>query len=183
MLARIIEWSARNIFLVLLATLFIVGAGIWAVVKTPLDALPDLSDVQVIIYTEYSGQAPQVVEDQVTYPLTSALLSVPKSKVVRGFSFFGASFVYVIFEDGTDIYWARSRVLEYLNTASERLPQGVTPTLGPDATGVGWVYQYALTSERHDLGELRAMQDNWPKIQFHALREHAGLVFQKQLAG
>ena len=122
MLSRIIEWSVRNVFLVLLATLIIIGAGVYAVVKTPLDALPDLSDVQVIVYTEFPGQAPQVVEDQVTYPLTTALLSVPNSKVVRGFSFFGASFVYVIFEDGTDIYWARSRVLEYLNFASKSLP-------------------------------------------------------------
>ena len=124
MLGKLIEWSARNVFLVLLATVFVTLAGIYAVMKTPLDALPDLSDVQVIIYTEYPGQAPQVVEDQVTYPLTTAMLSVPKSKVVRGFSFFGASFVYVIFEDGTDIYWARSRVLEYLNFAAGRLPRG-----------------------------------------------------------
>ena len=124
MLARIIQWSGRNPFLILLATLSIVIGGVVAVMKTPLDALPDLSDVQVIVYTEYPGQAPQVVEDQVTYPLTTAMLAVPKSKVVRGFSFFGASFVYVIFEDGTDIYWARSRVLEYLNFASSRLPKG-----------------------------------------------------------
>jgi Cu(I)/Ag(I) efflux system membrane protein CusA/SilA len=158
-LNRIIEWSARNLFLVLLATVFIVGAGVYAVVKTPLDALPDLSDPQVIIYTEYPGQAPQVVEDQVTYPLTTAMLSVPKSKVVRGFSFFGASFVYVIFEDGTDIYWARSRVLEYLNFAAAKLPRGVTPTLGPDATGVGWVYQYAVVGARYTLAELRTLQD------------------------
>ena len=141
MLAKIIDWSGRNRFLVLLATLFITVGGVFAVIHTPLDALPDLSDVQVIVYTEYPGQAPQVVEDQVTYPLTSAMLSVPKSKVVRGFSFFGASFVYIIFEDGTDIYWARSRVLEYLNFASGRMPKGVTPQIGPDATGVGWVYQ------------------------------------------
>ncbi|PZR70217.1 MAG: CusA/CzcA family heavy metal efflux RND transporter, partial [Stutzerimonas stutzeri] len=132
---------------------------------TPLDALPDLSDVQVIVYTEFPGQAPQVVEDQVTYPLTTALLSVPNSKVVRGFSFFGASFVYVIFEDGTDIYWARSRVLEYLNFASKSLPAGVTPALGPDATGVGWVYQYALTSARHTLAELRTLQDWFVRYQ------------------
>jgi len=123
MLAKIIEWSVRNVFLVLLATLIIIGAGIYAVMKTPLDALPDLSDVQVIVYTEYPGQAPQVVEDQVTYPLTTALLSVPNSKVVRGFSFFGASFVYVIFEDGTDIYWARSRVLECTSTSLRRTCQ------------------------------------------------------------
>ncbi|HET9702134.1 MAG TPA: efflux RND transporter permease subunit [Burkholderiales bacterium] len=159
MLSRIIEWSARNLFLVLLTTVFIVGAGIWAVLKTPLDALPDLSDPQVIIYTEYPGQAPQVVEDQVTFPLTTSMLSVPRSKVVRGFSFFGASFVYVIFEDGTDIYWARSRVLEYLNFAAARLPRGVTPTLGPDATGVGWVYQYAVLGAQYTLAELRAIQD------------------------
>jgi len=159
MLNRIIEWSARNVFLVLLGTAFIVGAGVYAVIKTPLDAIPDLSDVQVIIYTEYPGQAPQVVEDQVTYPLTTAMLSVPRSKVVRGFSFFGASFVYVIFEDGTDIYWARSRVLEYLNFAAGRMPRGVTPSLGPDATGVGWVYEYAVLSARHSLAELRTLQD------------------------
>jgi Cu/Ag efflux pump CusA len=127
MLAKIIDWSGRNPFLVLLATLFVIIGGVYAVMKTPLDALPDLSDVQVIVYTEYPGQAPQVVEDQVTYPLTTSMLAVPKSKVVRGFSFFGASFVYVIFEDGTDIYWARSRVLEYLNFAASRLPKGVSP--------------------------------------------------------
>jgi hypothetical protein len=135
MLTKIIHWSGRNPFLVLLATLFVVLGGVFAVVKTPLDALPDLSDVQVIVYTEYPGQAPQVVEDQVTYPLTTAMLAVPKSKVVRGFSFFGASFVYVIFEDGTDIYWARSRVLEYLNFASGRLPKGVTPRSAPMPPG------------------------------------------------
>ncbi|MBI1984019.1 MAG: efflux RND transporter permease subunit, partial [Acidobacteria bacterium] len=159
MLNRIIEWSVRNVFLVLLGTVFVVAAGVYAVVKTPLDAIPDLSDVQVIIYTEYPGQAPQVVEDQVTYPLTTAMLSVPRSKVVRGFSFFGASFVYVIFEDGTDIYWARSRVLEYLNFAAGRLPRGVMPSLGPDATGVGWVYEYAVLSAKHSLAELRTLQD------------------------
>jgi Cu(I)/Ag(I) efflux system membrane protein CusA/SilA len=159
MLNALISWSARNRFLVVLATLFIVLAGIWAVWKTPLDALPDLSDVQVILYTEAPGQAPQVVEDQITYPLTTAMLSVPKSKVVRGFSFFGASFVYVIFEDGTDIYWARSRVLEYLSFAAGRLPKGVTPQLGPDATGVGWVYQYAVLAKDKTLAELRTLQD------------------------
>jgi Cu/Ag efflux pump CusA len=130
MLNALIDWSARNKFLVVILTVFVTLAGIHAVWKTPLDALPDLSDVQVIIYTEAAGQAPQVVEDQVTYPLTTAMLSVPKSKVVRGFSFFGASFVYVIFEDGTDIYWARSRVLEYLNFAAGRLPRGITPQSG-----------------------------------------------------
>ncbi len=165
MLANLIDWSARNKFLVLLSTLFVVMAGIVAVVKTPLDALPDLSDVQVIVYTEYSGQAPQVVEDQVTYPLTTALLAVPKSKVVRGFSFFGASFVYVIFEDGTDIYWARSRVLEYLNTVAGRLPQGVAPSLGPDASGVGWVYQYVVLGANKTLAELRTLQDWYLRYQ------------------
>ena len=159
MLARIIEWSSRNRFLVLLATLFVIAGGIVAVVRTPLDALPDLSDVQVIVYTEYPGQAPQVVEDQVTYPLTTAMLSVPKARVVRGFSFFGASFVYIIFEDATDIYWARSRVLEYLNFAAGRMPRGVSPQIGPDATGVGWVYQYALLARDSSLAELRTIQD------------------------
>ena len=165
MLAKIIQWSGRNPFLILLATLFVVVGGVVAVLKTPLDALPDLSDVQVIVYTEYPGQAPQVVEDQVTYPLTTAMLAVPKSKVVRGFSFFGASFVYVIFEDGTDIYWARSRVLEYLNFASSRLPKGVSPSLGPDATGVGWVYQYVLLGKNRTLAELRTIQDWYVRYQ------------------
>ncbi len=165
MLAKIIEWSARNIFLVILATLFVVAAGVYAVMKTPLDAIPDLSDVQVIIYTEYPGQAPQVVEDQVTYPLTTAMLAVPKSKVVRGFSNFGVSFVYVIFEDGTDIYWARSRVLEYLSFAASRLPQGVRPSLGPDATGVGWVYQYVVLGAQYTLAELRTIQDWFVRYQ------------------
>ena len=165
MLARLIEWSVRNVFLVLVMTLAITAAGIYAVARTPLDALPDLSDVQVIVFTEVPGQAPQVVEDQVTYPLTTAMLAVPKSKVVRGFSFFGASFVYVIFEDGTDIYWARSRVLEYLNFASKKLPEGVTPTLGPDATGVGWVYQYVLEGEQWSLDQLRAIQDWYVRYQ------------------
>ena len=137
LLDRVIDWSARNVFLVLLATLFLIGGGLYAVKHTPLDALPDLSDVQVIVYTDFPGQAPQVVEDQVTYPLTTSMLAVPRAKVVRGFSMFGASYVYVIFEDGTDIYWARSRVLEYLSTAAGRLPQGVAPQIGPDATGVG----------------------------------------------
>ncbi|AXS80326.1 efflux RND transporter permease subunit [Dechloromonas sp. HYN0024] len=165
MLNALITWSAKNRFLVLLATLFITLAGIWSVMKTPLDAIPDLSDVQVILYTEFPGQAPQVVEDQVTYPLTTALLSVPKSKVVRGFSFFGASFVYVIFEDGTDIYWARSRVLEYVNSVSGKLPKGVSPTLGPDATGVGWVFQYAVLAKNKTLPELRTLQDWYLRYQ------------------
>jgi copper/silver efflux system protein len=159
MIAAVIRWSARNVFLIGLATIFVTLAGIYAVSRVPLDAIPDLSDVQVIVYTEYSGQAPQVVEDQVTYPLTTAMLSVPKSRVVRGFSFFGVSFVYVIFEDGTDLYWARSRVLEYLSSAARRLPAGVAPSLGPDATGVGWIYQYVVRGAQKSLAELRTIQD------------------------
>ncbi len=159
MIAALIRWSARNVFLVGFAAIFVTLAGVYAVSRVPLDAIPDLSDVQVIVYTEYSGQAPQVVEDQVTYPLTTAMLSVPKSRVVRGFSFFGVSFVYVIFEDGTDLYWARSRVLEYLSSASRRLPAGVAPSLGPDATGVGWVYQYVVRGAQKSLAELRTIQD------------------------
>ncbi|MDH3837762.1 MAG: efflux RND transporter permease subunit [Desulfobacteraceae bacterium] len=159
MIEKIIDLSIKNKFLVILMTLFVIAAGTYAMLKTPLDAIPDLSDAQVIIFTEYPGQAPQVVEDQVTYPLTTAMLSVPFAKVVRGYSFFNLSFVYIIFEDGTDLYWARSRVLEYLNFVSGRLPQGVTPSLGPDATGVGWVYEYILESDRHDLSQLRSIQD------------------------
>jgi len=165
MIAGLIRWSAKNVFLVLIVTVFIIGAGVLSVKRLPLDALPDLSDVQVILYTEYPGQAPQVVEDQVTYPLTTAMLSVPKSKLVRGFSFFGVSFVYIIFEDGTDIYWARSRVLEYLNFAAKRLPPGVTPSLGPDATGVGWVYQYVVQAKDRTLAELRTIQDWYLRYQ------------------
>jgi Cu(I)/Ag(I) efflux system membrane protein CusA/SilA len=165
MIERLIRWSANNIFLVLLGTLFIVAGGLYAIRNTALDAIPDLSDTQVIVYTEYPGQAPQVVEDQISYPLTTALLSVPRSKVVRGFSFFGVSFVYVVFEDGTDLYWARSRVLEYLNFASKRLPAGVTPSLGPDATGVGWVYQYVVVGAQRTLAELRTIQDWYVRYQ------------------
>jgi len=177
-LTAIIDWSGRNRFLVLLGTLFIVLWGVFAVMRTPIDALPDLSDVQVIVYTEYPGQAPQIVEDQVTYPLTTAMLSVPKSKVVRGFSFFGASFVYIIFEDGTDIYWARSRVLEYLNFAAGRMPRGIMPQLGPDATGVGWVYQYALLAKDKTLAELRTIQDWFVRYQLtkaHGVAEVASV--------
>ena len=173
MLARLIEWSLRHVFLVLLGAACLVGAGTWAVFHTPLDALPDLSDVQVIVYTEFPGQGPQVVEAQVTYPLTTAMLSVPRTRVVRGFSNFGVSFVYVIFEDGTDIYWARSRVLEYLNVAANRLPRGVTPVLGPDATGVGWVYQYVVQGSQRSLGELRAIQDWYVRYQ---LTQAAGVA-------
>jgi multidrug efflux pump subunit AcrB len=165
MIGSVISWSARNSFLVLLTTAFIVFAGIYAVQRTALDAIPDLSDTQVIVYTEDPGQAPQVIEDQVTYPLTTALLAVPRSKVVRGFSFFGVSFVYVVFEDGTDLYWARSRVLEYLNFAAKRLPEGVTPSLGPDATGVGWVYQYVVLGAQRTLAELRTIQDWYLRYQ------------------
>jgi Cu/Ag efflux pump CusA len=159
MIARLIAWSGRNLLLVMFGASFAAAAGIYALVHLPLDAIPDLSDTQVIVYTEYPGQAPQVIEDQVTYPLTTAMLTVPRSKVVRGFSFFGVSFVYVIFEDGTDIYWARSRVLEFLNGATSRLPAGVTPTIGPDATGVGWVYQYAGMSKELNLADTRTIQD------------------------
>jgi len=161
MLKKVIALSLKNRFLVILGTLFIIAWGIYSMQRTPLDAIPDLSDVQVIIFTEYPGQAPQIVEDQITYPLTTTMLSVPFAKTVRGYSFFGFSFVYVIFEDGTDMYWARSRVLEQLNFVTRRLPPGVNPSLGPDATGVGWVYEYALvdTTGKHDLAELRSIQD------------------------
>ena len=159
MLQRIIEWSVNNKFLVILVVIFAIIAGIYSIQTIPIDAIPDLSDVQVIIYTQYPGQSPEIVEQQITYPLTTAMVSVPKSKVVRGYSFFGFSLVYVIFEDGTDLYWARSRVLEYLNYAMNRLPKGVVPALGPDATGVGWVYMYALVSDKRDLSELRSIQD------------------------
>ena len=161
MIEKIIEWCVQNRFMVILCTVFVIVAGLLAMGKTPIDAIPDLSDVQVIIYTEYPGQGPRVVEDQVTYPLTTAMLSVPFAKVVRGYSFFGYSFVYIIFEDGTDLYWARSRVLEYLNFVAGKLPPGVTPSLGPDATGVGWVYEYVLndTTHTHDLQQLRSIQD------------------------
>ncbi|KPJ97554.1 MAG: cation transporter, partial [Nitrospira bacterium SG8_35_4] len=161
MLEKIIEYSIRNRFLIIFASILIFGWGVYSLATTPMDAIPDLSDVQVIIFTEYPGQAPQVVEDQVTYPLTTSMLSVPGAKVVRGYSFFGFSFVYIIFKDGTDIYWARSRVLEYINYVSKRLPRGVTPSLGPDATGVGWIYEYALVDSTgtHDLAKLRSIQD------------------------
>jgi Cu(I)/Ag(I) efflux system membrane protein CusA/SilA len=165
MIAAVIRWSANNRLLVLLGAAFLVAWGIYAVRHIPLDAIPDLSDTQVIVYTEYPGQAPQVVEDQVTYPLTTAMISVPRSKAVRGFSYFGVSFVYIIFEDGTDIYWARSRVLEYLNFAQRNLPAGVTPSLGPDATGVGWIYQYVVLGAEKSLAELRSVQDWYARYQ------------------
>lgn len=189
MIARLIHWSIGNRFLVLLATLFITALGIWSLRNTPLDALPDLSDTQVIIRTSFPGQAPQIVENQVTYPLATTMLSVPGAKTVRGYSFFGDSFVYVLFEDDTDLYWARSRVLEYLNQAQERLPEGVTTTLGPDATGVGWIYQYALVdrSGQHDLAQLRALQDWFLKYELKSLPNVAevatlgGMVKQYQV--
>jgi Cu(I)/Ag(I) efflux system membrane protein CusA/SilA len=161
MINAIINASLRDRFMVLIATVIVALVGLFAYKNAPLDAIPDLSDVQVIIFTKYPGQSPQVVEDQVTYPLTTSMLAVPKTKVVRGYSFFGLSFVYIIFEDGTDMYWARSRVLESINYVSGRLPQGITPTLGPDATGVGWIYEYALVDKagKHDLAQLRSLQD------------------------
>jgi Cu(I)/Ag(I) efflux system membrane protein CusA/SilA len=189
MIARLIRWSIANRFLVLLATLMVTAWGVWSMMKTPLDAIPDLSDVQVIIRTTYPGQAPQIVEDQVTYPLTTTMLSVPGAKAVRGYSFFGDSFVYVLFEDGTDLYWARSRVLEYLNQVQGRLPAQAKPALGPDATGVGWIYEYALTdrSGRHDLSQLRALQDWFLKYELKSVPNVAevasvgGMVRQYQV--
>jgi Cu(I)/Ag(I) efflux system membrane protein CusA/SilA len=167
MIARLIRWSIGNRFLVLLATVALAASGIWAMLHTPLDALPDLSDVQVIIRTTYPGQAPRIVEDQVTYPLTTTMMSVPGAKTVRGYSFFGDSFVYVLFEEGTDLYWARSRVLEYLNQVQTRLPAGALSSIGPDATGLGWVFEYALVdrSGAHDLSQLRALQDWFLKFE------------------
>ncbi|MDQ7089117.1 MAG: CusA/CzcA family heavy metal efflux RND transporter [Methylococcales bacterium] len=161
MINSLINNAIKNRFIVLLAALLFGLGGLWSFKNMPLDAIPDLSDVQVIVFTKYAGQSPQVIEDQITYPLTTAMLSVPKSKTVRGYSFFGFSFVYIIFEDDTDMYWARSRVLESLNYVSDRLPEGITPTLGPDATGVGWVYEYALVDKtgQHDLAQLRSLQD------------------------
>src|SRR5882724_3349912 len=169
MLKGIIDFSLRNKFIVLLGTLALLLGGIFAVRNIPLDAIPDLSDVQVIIYTEWPGQAPQIIQDQVTYPITTKMLSVPHSKVVRGYSFYGYSFVYVIFDDGTDPYWARSRVLEYLSSISGQLPRGVTPTLGPDATGVGWAFMYSINSTNRDLAELRSIQDWYLKYQLTAV--------------
>jgi copper/silver efflux system protein len=189
MIAALIRWSVANRFLVLLATLFVTVWGVWSVQTTPIDALPDLSDVQVIIRTPYAGQAPQIVENQVTYPLATTMLSVPGAKTVRGYSFFGDSFVYVLFEDGTDLYWARSRVLEYLSQVQSRLPATAKPALGPDATGVGWIYQYALVDRTggHDLAQLRALQDWFLKFELKTLPNVAevatvgGMVKQYQV--
>jgi Cu(I)/Ag(I) efflux system membrane protein CusA/SilA len=190
MLEKVIDASIRNRFLIIIATAFVVLGGLYTLSQTPLDAIPDLSDVQVIIYTDYPGQAPQVVEEQVTYPLTTAMLAVPGAKVVRGYSFFGSSFVYIIFEDGTDLYWARSRVLEYLNYVSGRLPRGVNPSLGPDATGVGWIYEYAVIDKtgRHDLAQLRSIQDWYLRYQLTSVEgvsevaSVGGFVKQYQVA-
>lgn len=168
-IAKIIEWSINNKVLVIILTAALIMGGLWAIKNTPVDAIPDLSDVQVIIFTKYPGQGPQIVEDQVTYPLTSKMLSVPYAKDVRGYSFFGFSMVYIIFEDGTDLYWARSRVLEYLSSMRSSLPEGVSPELGPDATGLGWVYQYALTSKTRSLQELRTIQDWFLKYELSAI--------------
>ena len=189
MIAKLIRWSIVNRFLVLLATLIVSAWGIYSVMRTPLDALPDLSDVQVIIRTSYPGQAPRLVENQITYPLTTTMLSVPGAKTVRGYSFFGDSFVYVLFEDGTDLYWARSRVLEYLNQVQSRLPPGAKATLGPDATGVGWIYQYALIdrSGTQDASQLRALQDWFLKYELKTVPNVAevasvgGMVRQYQI--
>ncbi|HBX57283.1 MAG TPA: CusA/CzcA family heavy metal efflux RND transporter, partial [Pseudomonas sp.] len=189
MIAALIRWSVLNRMLVLLVTLLATAWGVWSVQNTPIDALPDLSDVQVIIRTPYPGQAPQIVENQVTYPLATTMLSVPGAQTVRGFSFFGDSFVYVLFEDGTDLYWARSRVLEYLSQVQSRLPAGAKPALGPDATGVGWIYQYALVdrSGTHDLAQLRALQDWFLKFELKTLSDVAevatvgGMVKQYQV--
>ena len=189
MIARLIRWSIANRFLVLLATLMLSAWGVYSLQRTPLDALPDLSDVQVIIRTSYPGQAPRLVENQVTYPLTTTMLSVPGAKTVRGYSFFGDSFVYVLFEDGTDLYWARSRVLEYLNQVQSRLPPGAKASLGPDATGVGWIYQYALVDRRgtQDAGQLRALQDWFLKFELKTVPNVAevasvgGMVRQYQV--
>ncbi len=170
MLEKIIDWSIANKFMVILGSGFVSLMGLAAVQNTPLDAIPDLSDVQVIVFTEYPGQAPQVVEDQITYPITTQMLAVPFAKVVRGYSFFGFSFVYIIFEDGTDMYWARSRVLEYMNYVSGALPEGVSPTLGPDATGVGWAFIYALKSKQRSLGDLRSIQDWFLKYELTAVQ-------------
>ena len=189
MIAKLIRWSIVNRFLVLLATLMVSAWGVYSVLKTPLDALPDLSDVQVIIRTTFPGQAPRIVENQITYPLTTTMLSVPGAKTVRGYSFFGDSFVYVLFEDGTDLYWARSRVLEYLNQVQSRLPPSAKATLGPDATGVGWIYQYSLVDRTgtQDASQLRALQDWFLKYELKSVVNVAevasvgGMVRQYQI--
>src|SRR5713226_2251725 len=161
LLERIIEASSRNAFFIIILVIFGIAGAIWALTRTPLDAIPDLSDVQVIVYTDWEGRSPDLVEDQITYPISTRFTAAPKVKFVRGESMFGKSFIYVIFEDGTDIYWARSRVIEYLSSVRGMLPEGVNPVIGPDATGVGWVYEYALVDKtgKHNLAELRSFQD------------------------
>src|SRR5210317_85061 len=189
MIPAIIRVSIANRVIVLALAVMMAVAGIWAIRETPVDAIPDLSDVQVIVKTPYPGQAPQVVEDQITYPIATAMLAVPGASDVRGFSFFGDSYVYVVFEDGTDLYWARTRVLEYLNQVAASLPEGATSSLGPDATGVGWVFQYALVDRTggHDLAELRSLQDWFLKYELqtvHGVSEVAtigGMVRQYQV--
>ena len=171
MIESIIRWSVGNRFFVILATVILVGAGVFSLRNTPVDAIPDLSDVQVIIKTNFPGQAPQVVEDQVTYPLTTAMLSVPGAVTVRGYSFFGDSYVYIIFDEDTDLYWARTRVLEYLSQVAPSLPPSARPQLGPDATGVGWVYIYSLIDKtgKHDISELRSLQDWFLKYELQTV--------------
>src|SRR5512134_3456435 len=189
MIANLIRWSIANRFLVLMATALLAAWGVYAVLRTPIDAIPDLSDVQVIIKTTYPGQAPRVVEDQVSYPITTTMMSVPFAKAVRGYSFFGDSYVYVLFQDGTDLYWARSRVLEYLSQVQGRLPPAAKSAIGPDATGVGWIYEYALVdrSGRHDLAQLRALQDWFLKYELKSVPNVAevatigGMVKQYQV--
>ena len=189
MIAALIRWSVGNRFLVLMATVFLVAAGSWAVSTTPVDFLPDLSDTQVVVRTAYPGKPPQVVEDLVTYPLTTTMLSVPGATTVRGYSFFGDSFVYVLFDDKTDPNWARSRVVEYLNQVQSKLPQGATAVLGPDASGVGWVYEYALVDRtgKNDLGQLRALNDWFLKFELKTVPDVAevaslgGMVKQYQV--
>src|SRR5512146_876609 len=161
MIARVIEWCTRNLFLVFTAVLLVVAAGVWAMERIPLDALPDISDVQVIVHTAWAGEPPNIIEDQVTYPIVTTMLAAPHVKAVRAQTMFGDSYVFVVFEDGTDVYWARSRVLEYLQQIEGRLPQGAHPVIGPDATGAGWVYEYVLVDRtgRHSLADLRSLQD------------------------
>src|SRR5258708_1289371 len=182
MISRLIEFSARNPFLVVMLIVGIVAGGLWAVYNTPLDAIPDLSDVQVIVYTQWEDRSPDIIEDQVTYPIVTQLLSAPTVKAVRATSFFGYSLIYVIFEDGTDLYWARSRVLEYLSGMGGKLPQGVAPQLGPDATGVGWGLEYVLIDKtgKHDLAQLRTLQD-W-NVQFQ-LRAVPGVAEVAPMGG
>src|SRR5881409_3127725 len=172
LLERIIDASARNAFLVVILTIFAIAGGMWGLYNTPLDAIPDLSDVQVIVYTDWEGRSPDLIEDQITYPISTRFIAAPKVKFVRGESMFGKSFIYVIFEDGTDIYWARSRVIEYLNSVRGSLPEGVNPVIGPDATGVGWVFEYAVVDEtgKQNLAQLRTFQDWYLRYALEAVK-------------